>query len=339
MAHELEQLNDGTFSVLRAEDSETHWHRLETIIPTNAPFDAWLNSPVFDWEIQRSKVRYATSRDPDAAMSEMPAQHVLFRSDKKTPLSIVSEDYHVVQPRQVLEFFKDFCEKNHLTMDTAGYIRGGVKFWALASTGNAFSVGAKDLVKQYVLLASSCDSSMATTGKHTSLRVVCSNTFHASINNGETAVKVRHSRDFSETRMAVDLGLMDDDFAHMGRTANEMATFKLPVVDAITWFAELVSGRINMEVDEVTDIANRSRVFKSLWNSYTTAPGNEPTLWGAFNAVTHNVDWVKGRSPSTRFDTAQFGAGAALKQAAWEKAVSVIDGIRCIAQPELELLK
>lgn len=328
--HELEKLEDGTFSVLRANDSPAHWHGLETIMSADASFDDWRNSPVFGWKIQRSKVRYAVDRE--GTQLEMPEQHVLFRSDNHKPLSVVSEDYHVVQPLQMLDFFKGFCEKNHLTMDTAGYIRGGVKFWALARTGNEFAVGNKDVVKQYVLLASSCDSSMATTGKHTSLRVVCSNTFHASINNGESAVKVRHSREFSETEMAINLGLMDDEFEQMALMAGAMQESYLSVPDAVLWFAELVSGKVGLDVDSAAEVASRSRVFTSLWDSYLHAPGAEFTLWGAFNAVTHNVDWIKGRSPSTRFDAAQFGTGATLKQKAWDKAVSVIEAARTASE-------
>ena len=328
MAHELTQLADGTYSMLRSADTNISWHGLETVIPADAGFDTWAEHPVFNWKINRSKVRYAVSRDPSVALLEMPSQHVLFRSDNHKPLSTVSEDYHIVQPKQVLEFFRDLCETNHLTMDTAGYIRGGVKFWALARTGNEFKVGNNDVVKQYVLLASSCDSSMATTAKHTSLRVVCSNTFHASINNGESAIKVRHSREFNEVEVKMNLGLMDQEFAQMGEYANEMSRFVLNITDAHRWFAELVSSRMDMTDEEIFDMANKSRVFKSLWDSYVRGPGAEPTIWGAFNAVTHNVDWVKGRSMDTRFDSAQFGQGANLKAAAWAKAKAVIDGIK-----------
>ena len=58
--------------------------------------------------------------------------------------------------------------------------------------------------------------------------------------------------------------------------------------------------------------------------SYTKAPGAEPTLWGAFNSATHMVDHVRGRGFDTRFDSAQFGSGATLKQKAWESATAVI---------------
>lgn len=315
--------------MLRSSDTDMSWHGLETVIPADAPFDDWLDHPVFAWHIKRSKVRYAISRDPDAPLVEMPGQHVLFRSDSGDPLSIVSEDYHIVQPNQVLDFFRDLCEANSLKMDTAGYIRNGLKFWALARTGNEVSVGKlADVVKQYVLLGTSCDSSMATTAKHTSLRVVCSNTFHASIGNGESAVRVRHSRAFNDTEVKLNLGLMDRDFAAFGDYANEMHSTIMSFTDAQRWFAELILGRTDLTDEELGDVLSKSRIYRSLWQSYTSAPGAQPTLWGAFNAVTHNVDWVKGRSFDTRFDSAQFGAGATFKQSAWDKAIAIIEGAR-----------
>ena len=325
--HELYKLNDGSYSMIRAADTDLSWHGLESVISADEPFQTWLDHPVFDWKIQRSKVRFNVDRE--GTQLEMPSQHVLFRSDNQKPLSIVSEDYHIVQPRQVLEFFHDLCETNGLKMDTAGCIRDGVKFWALARTGNEVNVGSiRDVVKQYVLLASSCDSSMATTAKHTSLRVVCSNTFHANINNGEASVKVRHSRQFNESEVKINLGLMDDEFALFGDYANEMSKIMITLTDAQRWLVELLADKAGMTDDEIADFANKSRVFRSVWESYIKAPGAQPTLWGAFNSITHNVDWIKGRSFDTRFDSAQFGAGAALKQKAWEKAAAVIEGIK-----------
>lgn len=334
MAHELYQLADGSYSMLRAHDSDTSWHGLETILPADATFDDWAGHPVFDWRIQRSKVRFNIDRQ--GTQLEMPSQHVLFRSDNHTPLSVVGDGYKIVQPKQVLEFFRDVCEANHLQMDTAGIIRNGQKFWALAKTGHEFNAAVEgrstDLVKQYVLLASSADSSMATTAKHTSLRVVCSNTFHASINNGESAIKVRHSTDFNESQVKLDLGLMTADFDTMGDYAREMAKTQLTVTDAIRWYVELLTGKHDLTDEEVAEFSTKSRVFKQFWEGYTTGPGADASVWGAFNGVTFTVDHVRGRGFDTRFDSAQFGQGANLKQSAWDQAVKVIEGARQASQ-------
>lgn len=328
MADELFKLENGEWSMIRAEDSPASWHVKESIIPASEGFEGFRNHPLTKIKFLRSSVYYKTDRNDDADNNKLESHVVILRSDTKQPVSVVGSEFKLVQPSQVLEFFHDLCEKNHLRMDNFGMIRNGAKFWALARTGNEFKVGNNDVVKQYVLLATAVDGSMATTAKHSSLRVVCSNTLHASLGNGESAVKVRHSREFNEVEVKMNLGLMDDEFAHFSEYAQEMAKFRLSLTDAMRWFAELISNRIDLTDEEIFDMYNKSRVYKSLWQSYTNAPGAEPTLWGAVNGVTHNVDWIKGRSMDTRFDSAQFGAGANLKQAAWEKAAAVINSAR-----------
>ena len=320
MAHELEVMDDGTYSMARAANTDKSWHGLENIIPEGADFDTWFDRSGMNFSILRAPVEYTTPFDSTHIME---SKHVLYRSDNLRPLSVVSDNYNIVQPRQVLEFFRNLCSENGLTMDTAGVIRGGVKFWAMARTGEQLTVGGNDIVKQYVLLATSADYSMATTAKHTNMRVVCSNTFHASINNGEAAVKVRHSRAFDEQAVKLDLGLMDTEFRSMGYLANEMAKVNLSRLDAARWFAELLEER-TMTEEEFSDYVNDSRIFKQFWNGYRRGPGASDTLWGAFNGVTYVVDHVKGRSSDTRINSAWFGAGASLKEKAWNKATQML---------------
>jgi hypothetical protein len=51
-------------------------------------------------------------------------------------------------------------------------------------------------------------------------------------------------------------------------------------------------------------------------------PSADGTVWGAVNAVTYYADHV--RSGSDRLECSWFGAGAALKNKAWAKAVELI---------------
>ena len=321
MAHELDIMADGTYSMARASNTDQSWHGLENVIPDGADFDTWFDRSGMNFSILRAPVEFTTPYD---STHTMESKHVLYRSDNLRPLSVVSDNYNIVQPRQVLEFFRELCSQNGLTMDTAGVIRGGVKFWAMARTGEQLSVGNNDIVKQYVLLATSADYSMATTAKHTNMRVVCSNTFHASINNGEAAVKVRHSREFDANAVKLDLGLMDAEFQSMGYIANEMAKVNLSKLDAARWFAELLEER-SMDAEEFDDYINNSRIFKQFWDGYRRGPGASETLWGAFNGVTYVIDHIKGRSVDTRMNSAWFGAGATLKEKAWQKALAVIN--------------
>jgi len=53
----------------------------------------------------------------------------------KTPLSVVSSRYQVVQPREILEFYRDLTEVGGFELETAGVLKDGKKLWALARTG------------------------------------------------------------------------------------------------------------------------------------------------------------------------------------------------------------
>ena len=220
MADELFKLETGEWSMIRAEDSPASWHVKESIIPTSEGFEGFRNHPLTKIKFLRSGVYYKTERDDDADNNKLESHVVILRSDNKQPVSVVGSDFKIVQPTQVLEFFHDLCEQNHLRMDNFGMIRNGSKFWALARTGNEVNVGpSTDIVKQYVLLATAVDGSMATTAKHSSLRTVCSNTLHQSLANGEPAFKVRHSREFNDVEVKMNLGLMDEEFSQFGSYA------------------------------------------------------------------------------------------------------------------------
>src|SRR3546814_12556175 len=109
-------------------------------------------------------------------MSAFPEQKVLYRSDTKAPLAVVSKRFQVVQPGEILEFYRDLTEVGGFELETAGVLREGRKFWALARTGQSVSLKGRDRVDGYLLLATACDGTLATTAQFTSVRVVCKNT-------------------------------------------------------------------------------------------------------------------------------------------------------------------
>jgi hypothetical protein len=57
-----------------------------------------------------------------------------YRSDTKAALSVVSSRYQVVQPKEILEFYRDLTEISGFELETAGVLKEGKKIWALAKT-------------------------------------------------------------------------------------------------------------------------------------------------------------------------------------------------------------
>lgn len=312
MAHELTLKKDGTYTMASAFSSPMSWHGLEQKIPDDSSMETWLEASGMDFRIERSKVLYES---PDQAYT-FPEKEVLYREDNGAPLSIVSPGYNIVQPKEVLYFFQELCEKNNLKMDTAGVIRNGVKFWALAKTGHEVCIGNNDIVKQYLLLATSCDTSMSTVAKHTSVRVVCSNTFHMAVDNSEQAIRINHSQKFVEKQVKLDLDVLANEFESFGQDANWMHEDKISDKVAMDWYIELITDNYDNTAEQ-KDSIKQGRLFKNLWSAYKQGMGAENTMWGWFNGVTYAVDHLRSRNVGTGLNSSMFGNGALLKKKAW----------------------
>ena len=149
---------------------QTPWHELGNALPQKQSIDVWAQAAGMQWHIRETPVRYLAT-DEDSSLygeaMEFPDQKVLYRSDTKAPLSVVSGRYQVVQPQEVLEFYRDLTEVSGYELETAGVLKGGRKFWALARTGKSSALKGDDVVNGYLLLATSCDGTLATTAAST----------------------------------------------------------------------------------------------------------------------------------------------------------------------------
>lgn len=152
MGHLIEQM---------AYVGATPWHGLGSRLSEKQPLEIWQREAGMDWKIQESPVHFkADSTGPLGTIHSFPEQKVLYRSDTKAPLSVVSNRYQIVQPREVLEFYRDLTEASGYELETARVLKGGRKFWALARTGQTAELKGHDQVNGYLLLATSCDGTL-----------------------------------------------------------------------------------------------------------------------------------------------------------------------------------
>lgn len=326
MAHEIYQIN-GKDSM--AYVGQTPWHGLGQQLTMGADLATWLTEAGLDWQLSESPAMFSREIDGVYEITDFPGQKVLYRSDNGTPMSVVSNRYQAVQPAEVVEFFREFVAAGDMTLETAGSILGGAKIWALARLGQDFTVAGQDKVNPYVLLATSCDRSMATTGQLTSVRVVCNNTLNMAINGKSAAVKVPHSTKFDAQKVKEDMGLVRESIQTHANSMRAMHQISLTDEQAMKFFIRLLQTPAELEKGEFDADKNR-RTMPKLWTSYKSAPGNEDTVWGAVNAVTHSIDYnPHARTDDSRLNAAWFGQGAAQKTTAYELAqdTAFIDSI------------
>ncbi|NWA29180.1 DUF932 domain-containing protein [Pseudomonas gingeri] len=321
MAHLIEQM---------AYVGATPWHGLGNQLSPKQPLEVWQQEAGMNWQIQESPVRYmADAVGHLGTIHSFPEQKVLYRSDSKEALSVVSKRYQVVQPREVLEFYRDLTERSGYELETAGVLKGGRKLWALARTGQSAALKGNDVVNGYLLLATSCDGTLATTATPTTVRVVCNNTLSIAVNGASQAIKVPHSTRFNPQAVKQQLGIAVsqwDDFMYRMRMLAERKVQDREAKD----FLRSVLSEVQTGNPERTGLSNERALTKvlSLYEGHGRGAELEAakgTAWGLLNAVTEYVDHERrARSNEYRMDTAWFGQGAVIKQRALNTALQLV---------------
>ena len=303
------------------------WHGLGQRLTEDADLDQWRVEAGMAWAANCNKLYY---RDAERQVRESE-KVVLYRSDTGAELGIVSPSYQVVQPAEVMEFFRDLTELHGFKMETAGCIDGGRKAWALARTGADFRLMGQDQVKAYVLLATSFDGTLSTRAQFTSVRVVCNNTL-AIARAEKGGIAVPHSTTFDARKVKVDMGLLGSQFAHFEEEAIICAKRKVTKREALQFFCDILEPGVKADdlMDPEAEISTRKRNIianvydlyagKGMGSQFAAADG---TAWGLVNAVTEYVDHVQGRDVNNRFKSGQFGQGADMKAKAFATALTL----------------
>lgn len=302
------------------------WHGLGQKLPEGEPIEVWLKAARLEWDLKRLPVQYLV----DGRLHTMDDRFVLVRSDTDAALSVVSDDYRVVQPKEVLEFYRDLVSLYGYALETAGALDGGRKVWALARTGitGAADQAGKDELAAYVLLATSCDKTLATTAAFTSIRVVCQNTLFFATEDIKTQrrpqVKVPHNLRFDPHQVKEELGLMDEAWSGFVTKVRRMAGHPMKADAASAFFGQVLLPKNGKALS-----SKAQREHATIRGLFTSAPGQDlptakETLWGAVNAVTYYVDHVRSGAGVERLDSSWFGAGLILKERAWTKASAMV---------------
>jgi len=318
MAHEITIRQDGFAEM--AFVGETPWHELGQQLDQNADMETWRKAAGMDWTLESAPVHFETKDDNEHHNLEtFSGQNVLYRSDTNAPMSIVSDRYKPVQPAEVLDFFKDLVEESGFKLHTAGTLFGGKRLWALAETGKFGEITKDDGIGGFLLLSTSCDRSLSTTARFTSVRVVCNNTLSMATKDGSDCVSFTHSRQFDHALMKAKLGLAVESFSAFMEMGKYLQTQKMNVLQATSFVSNLMTNPVQMQ-DAEFDVTNTKGYNKIMDLFEGEAKGSELvgyTKWGMLNAVTEYIDHHNtNRNKDSRLDNAWFGNGERLKNKA-----------------------
>lgn len=319
MAHEI-----ATMAYINAEP----WHGLGQRLSPNQPIERWQMQAGMDWQIKEAPVLFNANQDEGSLLNlrSNADTKVLYRSDSLEPLSVVSKRYQVVQPKEVLEFYRDLVAVGGFELETAGVLKNGKKLWALAKTGQETTLKGGDKVKAYLLLATSCDGTLATTAQFTSIRVVCNNTLQLAVADSKGSVKVPHSTKFDPVQVKQDLGLGLTAWERFNDSIKQLAERKVNRFETMNYLVEVLGDPalpLNLQPNQKA-IQNVYNLFNGAGKGADMASANG-TAWGLLNGITEHVDsHRRAMSQDHRLDSAWFGVGAKIKAKAFESAMELV---------------
>ncbi len=324
-----------------AYTGQTPWHNLGNELPAKQPMDVWARAAGMDWSIHETPVRYMTSPSDNGSNRtssvsdfygepmEFPDQKVLYRSDTKAPLSVVSSRYQVVQPKEVLEFYRDLTEVSGYELETAGVLKAGRKFWALATYWQVFGSEGHGCGQWLSAVGHFLRWDV---GHHSDTdhcpRGVQQHPVHCPV----WCVQCHpspHSTSFNAQAVNKQLGIAVtqwDGFMYRMKTLSER---KVKSHESMNYFLKVLC-QTDGHADAAAGLVNEWALKKVQAMYEGQGRGAElaaakGTAWGLLCAVTEFVNHERrARSQEYRLDSAWFGQGAALKQRALEHALQLV---------------
>lgn len=290
MAHEIDMSNN---RANMAYIGEAPWHGLGQELTPGASIDEWRKQAGMDWHVETSPVLYNT---PDSRQYEYHNQKVLYRSDTYAPLSIVGKEYNIVQPAEVIEFFRDLTEQHGMVLTTAGCLFGGQRFWALADTGRETEISKGDTVKGFLLFVTSVDGTLSSSAKFVCTRVVCNNTLSVAMKEkNRVMVRKTHRSDWDSTQVKLDLGLLNSSWGNFMLDLRRLSDRKMSDAEVSAFFKKTF---FDPKLEDVSQPLGARKRVANLTDLYVNGAGAElsyGTAFGALNAVTNLFTHGTGR--------------------------------------------
>ena len=315
------------------------WHGLGAKVSRGSSIDEWIEQSGLIWSAEMADVAVRSGPiNGDGKNSWQPAANykAVYRSDTGEIFHIASNRYKPVQPKQILEFFRDLSESHRMEIETCGALKGGAIVWALATNDDKIVVAGSDVIKPYLLLSTSYDGSQATRGCFTSVRVVCNNTLRLSYGSDkEGVVNVRHNTVFDEQAVKANLGLLEQQTEQFAAMAQKLASTQVSPqqVESLwrNWFGQKKDKDDDRPItDPAVELTTHSRnVIEMVKQNTLSAPGQQMastqgTAWGVLNGVTRTIDFTaRAHNDDNRLCSAWFGKGDQLKGQAVRELVAL----------------
>lgn len=331
MAHNL--YNDGTkdcmFVVGKQEDA---WHMLGQRCDAATTAQHAMQLAGLDWTVAKQQNWCMPTNGKKAIVAP---SYSIVRSSDDAIIGTVGEGFAIRQNYQHFEFVDALLEANGGShYDSAGALGNGATIWLSVRIPKAdFSIG-DDAHKAYMMFCTAHDGSLAHTAKLTDVRVVCNNTLHAALKDGEKMFRVKHTKN-ADSRLDSVKSLMTGVVQNAQSLRDKLNTLANRKMTRES-FQNVLNKLFPAPKDENATTTRRDNVLREIAELYFDNDGNtfieqRGTAYALLNAVTNFADHRRTaritdkRSHLTltqaRAESAVMGSGDKLKTS----ALAVID--------------
>lgn len=318
------------------------WHGQGVRVQADITCADMLKLAGLDWTVSKRKLFTANTSPEDGAFTsdpvEVPGRFALVRDSDEKTLDIVGKRYVPVQNADSMGFFADFVRSGGMELHTAGSLCGGQYVWVLAKIKQQLKIMRNDELESYLLLMSPHKLGLPLVAQHTAVRVVCWNTLNAALGSslkgsGKHTFRMPHVHKFDaamQEKAKQALGYATEQFKQFGEAAALLAKTSITAEARTDYFKRVFKlDPESLKLRGREDEADKAfRVIKQLEEAALASPGAnlksaEGTLWGAFNAVTFQVDHVAGRDRDKTLRDIWLGYRGETKRRALSEALAL----------------
>lgn len=283
MSHNVETL---------AYAGETPWHGLGRRLGNRVTAQDIIREAELDWMVVERDV-FASAPDRTDLTGPVEGYKALVRETDGSVLSIVSGKYGIVQNAQLGDLAEAMAGEGVKAFEVGGSLRDGKHVFLVGVTDEAEIAG--DVVKSYLTLCTSHDSSLAVTAFFSPVRVVCNNTLQAALagNEGGHRITVKHTSKASD-RVAIAANVCKAARSYFGtftETALRLVEQRLSTATFGDIARSLFPAYTNAAGERVVP-ENGDKVVR-LYQNLATSPVDRHlvgTAWGGYQAVTALLD-------------------------------------------------
>ncbi len=292
----------------------------------------------------------------DVKQVQIPGKKTVYRADTGMPLGIVGEDYKVFQNESMIDTFENLVNGHKIQYEVAGALGAGESVWVLAKIPDLKMDILGDAIDQYMLIRTGHIGNMTLAIYPTAVRVVCQNT----INVANADFRERIGKGKGKRKMDVHTGYAIRHTSGMMKAVEAVEKAYAQMLGDFTLTEEMFKAMVGKQFD--TDMKNRffgfivdptkdeSEKAKELSKRAVTCQNNKletlekllesptnqtaaskGTVFGLYNAAVEYIDFHRGTrctdgsaEGECKFESAMFGSGAALKDAAFTKALEMV---------------